>query len=50
MTEEDKKYRQGRSFKQRESTYRCLEFVFAFFVIIVCAFCIYRVMKFNPYL
>jgi len=40
MTEEDKKYRQGRSKQKVEATYKCIEFmlgvvvIFVFFVLI----------------
>ena len=35
MTEEDKKYRQGRSKHQVEATYKCIEFMLAVVVIFV---------------
>ena len=35
MTEEDKKYRQGRSKRQVESTYKCIEFIMGAVAIIV---------------
>lgn len=49
MTEEDKKFRQGRSFKQRQSTYQCLEVIFAVGVCLLCCFFIYKVIIWNPY-
>lgn len=49
MTEEDKKYRQGRSFKQRQSTYKSLEVVFAIAICFLCCFLIYKVIMINPY-
>lgn len=35
MTEDDKKYRQGRSKRQVEATYKCIEFMMAVVVIFV---------------
>tara|TARA_R100001509_G_C4873413_1_gene217629 strand:+ start:1511 stop:1651 length:141 start_codon:yes stop_codon:yes gene_type:complete len=35
MTEEDKKYRQGRSKQQVERTYKCIEFMMGLVAIIV---------------
>tara|TARA_Y100000361_G_C10987514_1_gene252343 strand:+ start:81 stop:230 length:150 start_codon:yes stop_codon:yes gene_type:complete len=46
MTEEDKKYRQGRSFKQRESHYKFFEFVGAVVVLGVFAVLMFNVIKF----
>ncbi len=46
MTDEDKKYRQGRSFKQREGHYKFMEFLGALVVIGVFAFLMFNVIKF----
>jgi len=46
MTEEDKKYRQGRSFKQREGQYKFMEFIGVCVVIGVFSFLMFNVIKF----
>ena len=46
MTEEDKKYRQGRSKRQREAQYKFMEFLGAVAVIMVFVFIMYNVLKF----
>ena len=46
MTEEDKRYRQGRSFKQREAQYKFMEFLGSVVVVMVFTFLIYNVLKF----
>ena len=46
MTEEDKKYRQGRSKRQREAQYKFMEFLGAVVVIMVFVFIMYNVLKF----
>ncbi len=45
MTEEDKKYRQGRSFKQREAQYKLCEFIGATTVLLVFVFIVYKFIK-----
>ena len=42
MTEEDKKYRQGRSFKQREGHYRFMEFIIG-----LCAVCFFAIVFYE---
>ena len=46
MTEEDKKYRQGRSKRQREAQYKFMEFLGALVVIMIFVFIMYNVLKF----
>ena len=43
MTEQDKRYRQGRSFKQREAQYKFMEFLGALVVVMVFVF-----LMFSP--
>ena len=45
MTEEDKKYRQGRSFKQRAGQYRFMEFLIGFCAVCFFAFLFYEILK-----
>tara|TARA_Y100001937_G_C6899940_1_gene232838 strand:- start:284 stop:433 length:150 start_codon:yes stop_codon:yes gene_type:complete len=45
MTEEDKKYRQGRTFKQREAQYKFMEFLIGFMAVCVLAFILYETLK-----
>jgi len=46
MTEEDLKYRQGRSKRQREAQYKFMEFIGAVVVIMVFVFLMYKILKF----
>jgi len=46
MTEEDKKYRQGRPQHKVENTYKFMEFMGAVVVIMVFVFIMYNVLKF----
>jgi len=46
MTEEDKKYRQGRSFKQRENQYKFMMFIGVLVVIGGFTFLMFNVIKF----
>tara|TARA_R100001086_G_C11825255_1_gene255155 strand:+ start:769 stop:918 length:150 start_codon:yes stop_codon:yes gene_type:complete len=45
MTEEDKRYRQGRSFKQREGQYRFMEFLIGLCAVCLFAFLLYEILK-----
>ena len=46
MTEQDKRYRQGRSFKQREAQYKFMEFLGAVVVVMVFVFLMYNILNF----
>ena len=46
MTEADKKYRQGRSFKQREGHYQFLEFLGSVVIVLLFAFIMYNILIF----
>ena len=46
MTEQDKRYRQGRSFKQREGHYQFLEFLGSVVVVLLFAFIMYNILIF----
>ena len=46
MTEEDKRYRQGRSFKQREGHYRFMEFIIGLGAVCFFAIVFYELLKF----
>ena len=45
MTEEDKRYRQGRSFKQREGQYKFMEFLIGLCAVCFFAFLFYEILK-----